>query len=322
MSKVNRVLRDKDIPLRSAMLMHPSNAIHRICKEGDFVRLCQMLAETDDQEETVNLTNEGGATPLIFAAAHGHVKICKLLLDSGADIRAVSKLGGYSALHMACERGHADVVRCLLEKRPELVEGAFTGSKETPLHSCARAGHQRICKYLLDNGMDPDALTLTMWTPLHLAASNGHFAVAKALVSAGANVLLRTKRGLVATDLVDTSFRKLLDFLQDETFATKSNILATGPCKSLYCTCQHFQKGTKRHACQCGHSPLDHCDPARVDEARRVLATTGRLAEVFGAIENDAHGEALTVPRPTKGACKDTPVGENDHDSRRESGGK
>jgi hypothetical protein len=39
----------------------------------------------------LNQRNESGATALMYAAAGGFDKICKLILDAGADVRIVDK---------------------------------------------------------------------------------------------------------------------------------------------------------------------------------------------------------------------------------------
>jgi len=61
-----------------------------------------------------------GSTPLHLAAFRGHAEIVRTLLDLGADVRALERESGSSPLHWAAEGGHAEVVRLLLARGGEL----------------------------------------------------------------------------------------------------------------------------------------------------------------------------------------------------------
>ena len=55
-----------------------------------------------------------GTTALYWASCVGSVAICKLLLDSGADVNAVCNQWGSRPLHAAADRGHTDCVFILI----------------------------------------------------------------------------------------------------------------------------------------------------------------------------------------------------------------
>jgi RNA polymerase primary sigma factor len=57
--------------------------------------------------QDVNSLDDKGQTPLIIAAAKGHVKICSLLLEAGAD-PSIKDLSGFTALDMAITQKRAD----------------------------------------------------------------------------------------------------------------------------------------------------------------------------------------------------------------------
>lgn len=54
-------------------------------------------------------------TPLMLAAAHGHLETVRALLDLGADVNA-EDMTGWTALHAAARNGYPDIVRLLLER--------------------------------------------------------------------------------------------------------------------------------------------------------------------------------------------------------------
>lgn len=56
-----------------------------------------------------------GKTPLHLACSEGHSKICQLLLNYGADIKAVSA-DKTTPLHNAIVNGHSQIARIILNR--------------------------------------------------------------------------------------------------------------------------------------------------------------------------------------------------------------
>ena len=59
----------------------------------------------------MNRANEDGVTPLFVACQQGHVDVARLLLDNGAEVDR----NGATPLFVACQNGHVDAARLLLE---------------------------------------------------------------------------------------------------------------------------------------------------------------------------------------------------------------
>src|SRR5256885_15644912 len=86
---------------------------------GDAGQVRELLAKAvrvDPREwETHPLGLEWNVTPLMCAAAHGHLGVVRLLLGAGADVSAATKAhkqdggGGAQALHFALLRNHVAV---------------------------------------------------------------------------------------------------------------------------------------------------------------------------------------------------------------------
>jgi len=55
-----------------------------------------------------NVCASNGVTPLHFAAQYGHCKVCRILLEYGAD-PARRDSGGSTCLDLACEFGRLEV---------------------------------------------------------------------------------------------------------------------------------------------------------------------------------------------------------------------
>ncbi|THD21293.1 putative Ankyrin repeat-containing [Fasciola hepatica] len=117
------------------------NALHELCrsKSRDSSGLEEILVSILDRvsacEDQVNSSQpatpwdqvidcraerrnsydfEANFTPLLFACYHGHLALVDTLLRRGADINAKDQ-NGWTALHWAAQRCHADVVELLLD---------------------------------------------------------------------------------------------------------------------------------------------------------------------------------------------------------------
>ena len=90
---------------------------------------------------------------------------------------------GLTPLVAACEAGHIEVVKYLLER--ESVDPEQTAKDgTTPLHAAARGGHVEVVQYLIDEKrVNHDSTDKNGFTPLDCAKNNR---VRKSLVSHGA----------------------------------------------------------------------------------------------------------------------------------------
>ena len=85
--------------------------------------------------------------PLHSAAEHGYLAIVDYCLSEGA-VAVANPVTNKTALHMACENGHTDVVVTILNRLPALLM-IDDSAGETSLHIAARKGHTIIMKNFL-----------------------------------------------------------------------------------------------------------------------------------------------------------------------------
>ena len=120
---------------------------------------------------------------LIQACASGDVaKVADLVSEKNVDPFAGDE-SGRTPLAVACEAGHMEVVKFLMERDKEgrALKGA---GGTTPLHVAARGGHIEVVKYLIDDRrMDPSCEDSDGFTPLDCAQNNK---MRKCLLSRGA----------------------------------------------------------------------------------------------------------------------------------------
>lgn len=113
----------------------------------------------------MNERDHCGDPPLLLAAGNGHLAVCKLLLEEGADI----------------------------EQRGVM--------KETPLLRAAHNGHLQTVMYLVEQGADVNALDLGDNSPVHWAAMRGHVEIVNYLLQKGADKRITNKQGKIPIDM-------------------------------------------------------------------------------------------------------------------------
>ena len=62
-------------------------------------------------------------TALHWAATNGDVAMTQMLLSAGANVRATTRLGGITALHLATQAGQAQVAAALIAAGAERQPG-------------------------------------------------------------------------------------------------------------------------------------------------------------------------------------------------------
>ena len=88
-----------------------SAVFHQAVFEGDTTKVKFILKY--GQGIRVNQPNKYGLTALQQACIDGNLSLANFLLERGADLKTVDS-NGRSALHLAAERGHLDVVSLLV----------------------------------------------------------------------------------------------------------------------------------------------------------------------------------------------------------------
>ena len=140
----------------------------------------------------VNAAQGDGMTALHWAAANNDVDLAAMLLYAGANVRATTRLGGYTPLHLASQAGHAEVSGTLLGNGAAVNAATSTGA--TPLMLAAAAGKVEPVKLLLDRGADVNASDSPNGeTALMFASSLDRADVVKLLLSRGADVSATAK---------------------------------------------------------------------------------------------------------------------------------
>lgn len=124
----------------------------------------------------------------------------RILLNAGIDLDRVDKLGR-TALHWAAATGNMSVASRILDVsagRSLARVRAMTDRGKTALHLAAEDNHAEMVRLLLRNGALKEATSDGNWTALLNAAKNGHEETVDALLNLDANVNARTSSGMTA----------------------------------------------------------------------------------------------------------------------------
>jgi ankyrin repeat protein len=116
--------------------------------------------------------------------------VAKLLIEHGAEINRTTT-DGMSALWIASQNGHANVVELLIENNAEL-NAKRTTDNRTALWMAAQNGHTDVAKLLIENGADLDIKATDNSTALMPASQNGHTEIVKLLCEWGSDMNLNT----------------------------------------------------------------------------------------------------------------------------------
>jgi ankyrin repeat protein len=140
----------------------------------------------------VNAAQGDGTTALHWAAMQANTEIATMLLYAGANVRATTRLGSFTPLHLASQSGAAGLIEPIVKAGGSV--SARTSTGVTPLMLAASSGSVETVKTLLAAGAEIDAVeTAQGESAVMFAAAADRAEVVKTLLAAGANVAVTTK---------------------------------------------------------------------------------------------------------------------------------
>lgn len=154
----------------------------------------------------LNTRDETGQPGLMLALRSDSLRAAGFLIaQPGIDLDALGPTGE-NALMLAALRGHAGLLRQLIERGAEVNKPGWT-----PLHYAAThpgPASVEMVELLLEHSAYIDAASPNDSTPLMMAARYGNPASVRLLIDAGADVTLRNQQGLNARDFAAAVERK------------------------------------------------------------------------------------------------------------------
>ncbi|XP_020095380.1 ankyrin repeat-containing protein At5g02620 [Ananas comosus] len=176
--------------------------LHLAARAGNAVHVQKILSECseDSLKELVSKQNLDGETALYVAAEKGHVEVVHEILQvSDVQSAAVKANNSFDAFHIAAKQGHLEVSKELLYSFPALAM-TTNSLNSTALDTAATQGHIDIVNLLLETDASLAKIARNNGkTVLHTAARMGHVEVVKSLLNKDPSIGLRTdKKGQTA----------------------------------------------------------------------------------------------------------------------------
>ena len=152
------------------------------------------IPETLFRNESHVVGNEAiGRTALMLACECGHLEVVQLLLKANANPNHEKEGTGITALIIAANKGFSDIVQQLLEYGADPNIQDSDGC--TALMQASLEGYFQIVELLLKENADPNIQNTNGHTALRFANQNGHFQTVELLLNHHANPNIRDMHG-------------------------------------------------------------------------------------------------------------------------------
>lgn len=179
-------------------VIHPS-LMHLAARNNDVKTIQLLLANGSDVNKQLQEIDGPvdydvyNSTPLMWAAAHGHTKAMRILIDAGADINFKAGFFGGNPLLIAARYGHADAIKMILESGAEV--DAASGWHQTALQEAASNSHVSTLKALINAGADVNLSKSGSETAIFDAARTGTPETIRILLEAGSEINITAVNG-------------------------------------------------------------------------------------------------------------------------------
>ena len=196
--------------LLSKLFQFKQKQLIEAIEQNDYLTVKKLISHPFVRFET------NSYSPLHDAAERGHLKICKLLIENGADVNA--KNGeDYTAMQLATSPKHFDICELLIKHDNNVnAINTFLQSIVNYPSNKSRKKHTEMCKLLIEeHGADVNKAipnyrsSLEVFhTLLECAAYHGHLEICELLIKHGANVNTKNDKGLTPLHRVAAQRKK------------------------------------------------------------------------------------------------------------------
>ncbi|KAL0918889.1 hypothetical protein M5K25_010936 [Dendrobium thyrsiflorum] len=176
--------------------------LHLAARAGNPVHVQRIISDCSGVQlkDFISKQNQDGETALYVASEKGHVEVVSEILKvSDVQSAAIKASNSFDAFHVAAKQGHLGVLKELLQTFPSLAM-TTSSSNATALDSAATQGHVDIVNLLLETDASLAKIARNNGkTVLHSAARMGHVEVVRSLLIKDPGIGLRTdKKGQTA----------------------------------------------------------------------------------------------------------------------------
>jgi len=195
-----------------ALLKHNPDLIKASTKNGTTPVLLAVYARHPQIAESLLAT---GIKPNIFeAAATSRLERVRELLKGNPELVKAYSPDGWTALHLSF--GNLEIVKLLLDSGADINAVSKNGFSATPLQGAAAFKAIELAQLLIARGANVNCCGEQGGSPLHEAAGNGQIEFAKLLLDHGANVNAKDDNGKTPlTIALEEKQTEMAKFLRD-----------------------------------------------------------------------------------------------------------
>ena len=151
-----------------------------IASYNGFYKCARLLLE---DKANIEIQKSQFTELLRHAVLNGHLELCQLLLECGADTN--TRFEGNLILSESIDAGNVEIIKALIAKGA--VINAPDSNKQTALQKASMKGDKELVAYLLDHGADINHLDDKNCTSTFLAAKFGFAEIVQLLIDRGAD---------------------------------------------------------------------------------------------------------------------------------------
>ncbi|XP_067678535.1 ankyrin repeat domain-containing protein 50-like [Haliotis asinina] len=147
-------------------------------KTGDIRKVKEILSQG---HVDIDCKERIGRTPVMWAAGEGHKEVVDLLVSRGANL-SIRDGFGLTILHSACLGGDVDLVKNVISQNMLDINGRVHCGR-TAVMMAAENRHRDVVKLLVDKGADVSVVDETGDNIIHCACMGGDVGVVKYILS-------------------------------------------------------------------------------------------------------------------------------------------
>jgi ankyrin repeat protein len=149
-------------------------SIYKACSNGDLNEVI-LLANKDNLEKEEE--GEYGMRPIHIACKKGHYDIVKFLMDK-VNMEAETEYG-FRPIHFVTQFGHTRIFNLLMNSVDLKARDKYG---QTPLHNACRSGMIRMVELLITKNVDLEAEDISFKKPIHNACKYDNTEIVKLLI--------------------------------------------------------------------------------------------------------------------------------------------
>ena len=214
-AKPNVMGRDGNSPMHAAIIGASDYLANMMNRNNPSIgkrtqQFTEIVKQLLSHDAEVNMLNHSGKTPIQLAAEGGFLDAVELLVDKSNSLNF--SVGDSSLLHWSARNGLVRTAKKLFEADTNINQ--LDSTKQTALMLATNNGHADMVRFLLGKGADAGKTDADGMTPLMHAGNLGSVAITKALINAKVDVNRQDPGGHTAIHFAAWSgAEKVIDLL-------------------------------------------------------------------------------------------------------------